>query len=80
MMLWFMIKHILSLLSHNPQCLYTCVDSIMTDVQTVTMGLSVENNRPHIREQLFACVSEYFNSVGEVATCSCSVATTIVTR
>lgn len=41
MVLQFMIKHISSFLSHNSYRLYACVDSIMTDVHTVTIGLSV---------------------------------------
>lgn len=71
MMLQFMIKHISSLLSHNPQCLYACVDSIVTDVQTsdnglLGVGVLMENNRLHIRD----CLPVWVNAVGEAPACS----------
>ncbi len=56
----------------------------MTDVQSDNRPFSVsvhmENNRLRIREQLLACVGEYFRTRGEVATCSFNAATVRVTQ
>lgn len=54
----------------------------MTDVQTVTIGLSVVLHlwkiTEFISEYLFACVGECFGTGWEVTTCSCNTATIIV--